>query len=114
MGLFYIRDSRIANIGHLVENGQLTAARYYLFAAVNHRTATISTIAVLTFFVCVLVAAIVHEPLPRTHDEFSYRLMGETLAEGHLSNPAPPVPEFFDTFHIIQHRVYASKYFPPQ
>jgi hypothetical protein len=63
---------------------------------------------------CLLVAAILHEPIRRTHDEFSYALMGETLAHGHVSNPVPPLTEFFDTFHVLMHPVYASKYFPAQ
>ncbi len=80
----------------------------------NHRAAALSIIAVATFLACVLIAAMIREPVPRTHDEFSYRLMGETLAEGHVSNPAPPVPAFFDTFHVFQHPAYASKYLPAQ
>lgn len=81
---------------------------------VNHRTATLSTIAVFTLLICMLVAAVVREPIPRTHDEFSYRLMGETLTAGHLANSTPPLPEFFDAFHVIEHPVYVSKYFPAQ
>jgi hypothetical protein len=50
--------------------------------------------------------------VPRIHDEFSYVLMGETLASGHVTNPSPPLPEFFDTFHELVHPVYVSKYFP--
>jgi hypothetical protein len=40
--------------------------------------------------------------------------MGETFAHGRLSNPTPPVSEFFDTFHVLMRPVYASKYFPAQ
>jgi hypothetical protein len=63
---------------------------------------------------CLLVAALIREPIPRTHDEFSYRLMGETFAQGRVANPTPPAPEFFDTFHVLARPVYASKYFPGQ
>jgi len=63
---------------------------------------------------CVAVASLLHEPVPRIHDEFSYLLMGETLASGRVSNPAPPLPEFFDTFHELIRPVYVSKYFPAQ
>jgi len=56
---------------------------------------------------CLLVAALLHEPVPRVHDEFSYELMGETLAAGHASEPAPPLPEFFETFHVLVHPTYA-------
>lgn len=40
--------------------------------------------------------------------------MGETLVDRRVSSPALPVPEFFDTFHVLLHPVYASKYFPAQ
>ncbi len=52
-----------------------------------------------------------HEPLPRINDEFSYLLMSDTLASGRMSNLSPPWPEFFDTFHVLVHPVYTSKYF---
>jgi hypothetical protein len=70
--------------------------------------------ALVTFWGCVLVAVILHEPIPRIHDEFSYALMGDTFAHGHMANPAPPLPEFFETFHVLVRPVYASKYFPAQ
>jgi len=60
------------------------------------------------------VACVLHEPVPRTHDEFSYLLMSDTLASGHAANPSPPLTEFFDTFHVLVRPVYASKYFPGQ
>jgi hypothetical protein len=63
---------------------------------------------------CALLAFVVHEPIPRTHDEFSYTVMAETFASGHVSNPPPPLTEFFDTFHVLMRPIYASKYFPAQ
>ena len=71
-------------------------------------------VAVLTFTGCVFISAILREPVPRIHDEFSYALMGETLAHGHVANPSPPLAEFFDTFHELVRPAYASKYFPVQ
>jgi hypothetical protein len=71
-------------------------------------------VAVLAFTGCVFFSAILREPVPRIHDEFSYELMGETLAHGHVANPSPPLPEFFDTFHILVRPAYVSKYFPAQ
>lgn len=70
--------------------------------------------AVASFTGCLLTAVILHEPFPRIHDEFSYMLMGDTFAHGRLANPTPPLSEFFDTFHVLVHPVYASKYFPAQ
>jgi hypothetical protein len=60
------------------------------------------------------VVTILHEPIPRVHDEFSYAFMGDTFAHRRAANTSPPVQEFFDTFHMLMHPVYASKYFPAQ
>jgi hypothetical protein len=63
---------------------------------------------------CFAVACILHEPVPRIHDEFSYLLMAETFVSGHVVNPSPPLSQFFDTFHELMNPVYVSKYFPAQ
>jgi hypothetical protein len=63
---------------------------------------------------CLIIAVVLHEPIPRVHDEFSYALMGNTLAHGRVANPPVATPEFFDTFHVLMQPVYASKYFPAQ
>jgi hypothetical protein len=78
------------------------------------RRLVISAIACLTLLGCIAAAGLLHEPVPRIHDEFSYLLMSNTLASQHVSNPSPPLPEFFDTFHVLVRPVYASKYFPAQ
>jgi hypothetical protein len=81
--------------------------------AAKRRLAT-SAIGCLTLFGCIAVAGLLHEPVPHIHDEFSYLLMSNTLASQRISNPSPPLPEFFDTFHVLVRPVYASKYFPAQ
>ena len=78
------------------------------------QTSALLILSVVTATGCLLVATIIRQPFPCAHDEFSYRLMGETLAKGRLSSPPPPLSEFFDTFHVVQDPVYASKYFPAQ
>lgn len=70
--------------------------------------------AIVTLAACWLLSLVLHKPIPRIHDEFSYLLMGETFAHGHVANPSPPLPEFFDTFHVLVHPAYGSKYFPAQ
>src|SRR5205814_1319872 len=74
----------------------------------------IPSIGIATFLGGIAVAAILHEPVPRIHDEFSYVLMSNTFSAGHVSNPAPPLSEFFDTFHVLVNPIYVSKYFPVQ
>jgi hypothetical protein len=73
-----------------------------------------AAIPAIVFAGCIAVLALLHEPVPRLHDEFSYLLLADTLAHGRVVNPAVPLPEFFETFHVITMPVYASKYFPAQ
>jgi hypothetical protein len=68
----------------------------------------------VTFLGALSVAALLHEPIPRVHDEFGYLLMSDTFASGRITNPTPPLPEFFDTFHVLIHPVYVSKFFAAQ
>ena len=74
----------------------------------------IAAIICATLVGCLAVAGLIHEPVSRIHDEFSYLLMSDTLASGHAANPSPPLTEFFDTFHELIRPVYASKYFVAQ
>lgn len=46
------------------------------------------------------------------HDEASYLLQAQIFAAGHVVGPSPPLPRFFDQFHVIVEPVLASKY-PP-
>src|SRR5215471_6895463 len=46
------------------------------------------------------------------HDEASYLLQARTFAAFHWAMPSPPMPEFFEQYHVFVTPTYASKY-PP-
>ena len=51
-------------------------------------------------------------PTPEVHDEFSFLLLGDTIAHGRLTNPTPPLYQSFETFHENMYPTYCSKYAP--
>jgi hypothetical protein len=49
-------------------------------------------------------------PMPRVADDFSYILLGDTLAHFRLANPMHPMHRFFEGVFILQDPTYSSIY----
>jgi hypothetical protein len=49
-------------------------------------------------------------PTPDVYDEFSHLLEADTLRHFHLANPAHALPQFFETFFVLQEPTYSSIY----
>ena len=49
-------------------------------------------------------------PIPQTSDDFSYLLLGDTLAHFRLTNPPHPLSQFFETVFVLQEPTYSSIY----
>lgn len=80
----------------------------------SHRRSAVVSVGVLAFLGCFVLSLRVGERRALIHDEFANLLGADTLAHGRLTNPTPPLAQYFESPHVLVRPVYASKYPPGQ
>lgn len=94
-------------------------SRFYLPNRLPHffrrsRLTQIAVIFILSVAARLSFLGVEPAPVPFVHDEFSFLLSADTFAHGRLTNPTPPAWPHFETFHVLMHPTYISKYPPAQ
>jgi hypothetical protein len=78
----------------------------------RHRWRVLALGAPLVAGLLIAVATVVLQSFPNSGDEYAYLYQAMTMAEGRLTNPLPPAPEFFQTIYITHDRGRSYGTFP--
>jgi len=89
-------------------------SRYWiapLFGRVAHRTVLcMAALAMLPIALRLLLRAQHPSPVAEVYDEFSHLLVADTLRHFRFANPPHALPQFFETFFVLQRPTYSSIY----